>query len=83
MEAAVNRDDIRVVAGSNISRETILTIIHARGRDADDIWTLDRQRDGTIRIQKTRKDSRVYPPGAAVEFWHQDDQGKWKPRFTA
>ena len=78
-DAAINWTDIRIVPGSGISRDTIQAIIRARGgKDAEDVF-----RDGDIRIRKERKDSSLYPPGAAVEFWYQDTHGTWKPRRTA
>jgi hypothetical protein len=81
---AINWTDIRVEPGSSISRDTIRAIILARGgKDTGDVWSLDRQNDGTIRIRKGRKDSVVHPPGAAVEFWYQDSHGRWRPHFTA
>ncbi len=84
VEAAVNWEDIRVEPDSSISRDTIQAIIKARGgKDPNDIWTIAKHPDETITIQKTRKDSKTYPPGGAVEYWHQESNGKWKQNPAA
>ena len=53
-----------------------------RAKDLHEEWTVDCN-DGILRIQKSRNDGLVYPPGASIEFWRRDSAGIWQPMQTA
>lgn len=62
---------------------SIFEILAAReGKDPEEKWVVDTH-DGFVRIQKSRTDGKVFPPGGAVEFWREDDNGRWIASPTA
>ncbi len=66
-----------------VSEKDLKEIMLERGgKDRYEIWNVSS--DGKdILIKKSRTDTKVYLPGAAVESWYRDTKGKWTPRPTA
>ncbi len=64
-------------------RGSIFEILAARdGKDPEEKWVVDTH-EGFVRIRKSRTDGKIFPPGSAVEFWREDDNGHWIASPTA
>ena len=80
-EHVLNAQSITII--DRTYKGSVFEILAVRdGKDPNEKWEVDTN-EGFVRIRKSRTDDKVFPPGSAVEFWREDDNGNWIASPTA